>query len=363
MIRPLSWKDGALMLLDQRKLPKDEIWMRLETVEEVAKAIRDMVVRGAPAIGLTAAYSMVLAVPQQSGTHSASGDGDSAVLDIETQGVMNELLDAARKLEASRPTAVNLSWATRRQLRVAADAASEGEDIREALLREARRMHEDDVAGNRRMGKYGAGFLVEGDRVLTHCNAGALATGGYGTALGVIRAAFESGLNIVAYATETRPYLQGARLTTWELVRDGIPVRLLVDGAAGFLMARGEIDAVVTGADRIASNGDVANKIGTYQLALAAKANDIPFYVAAPISTLDLEIPDGEGIAIEMRDGEEITHYRGEQVVPDMVEAVNYAFDVTPAHLITAIITERGVVRAPYTRGILRLIEGDVHNA
>ncbi|MFO7941509.1 MAG: S-methyl-5-thioribose-1-phosphate isomerase [Bacillota bacterium] len=360
---PLRWEDGGLMLLDQRKLPKEETWMRLETVEEAARAIRDMVVRGAPAIGLTAAYAMALSVPEGAGTEPDSGDELSGVLDRETQQVMNDLFEAARILEASRPTAANLFWATRRQLRVASDVAAEGGDIRRGLLREALRMHEDDVEGNRHMGKYGAALLHEGDRVLTHCNAGALATGGYGTALGVIRAAFESGLNIAAYATETRPYLQGARLTTWELVRDGIPVRLLVDSAAGFLMAQGEIDVVVTGADRIASNGDVANKIGTYQLALAARANDIPFYVAAPISTLDFEIPDGEGIEIEARDGEEITHYRGERVVPEMVEAVNYAFDVTPADLITAIITERGVVRPPFARGLSQLIEGDVHDA
>ncbi len=358
MITPLRWENGVLWLLDQRKLPREEVWLPLETPREVADAIRDMVVRGAPAIGLTAAFGMVLAV--RDGGDAGETTPDEVLrggLDAASQGQMERLFEAARVLEMARPTAANLAWAIRRQLQVAADALAGDEDLESALLCEARKMHAADVDGNRTMGRHGAQLLREGDRVLTHCNAGALATGGYGTALGVMRAAFEAGLNISVCATETRPYLQGARLTTWELVRDGIPVRLIVDGAAAFLMQRGEIDAVITGADRIAGNGDVANKIGTYPLALAARDNDIPFYVAAPLSTLDLEIPDGEAIEIERRSGEEITHFRGERVVPEMVEAINYAFDITPAELVTAIITERGVVRPSYGEGLAQLFE------
>ena len=357
MITPLRWENGVLWLLDQRKLPHEEIWLPLETPREVADAIRDMVVRGAPAIGLTAAYGMALAARDGRDDGETTDDVLRGGLDAGSQKRMDRLFEAARILENARPTAVNLTWAIRRQLQIAADALGADEDLGTALLREARRMHEADVEGNQTMGRHGAGLLREGDRVLTHCNAGALATGGYGTALGVIRAGFESGLNISVCATETRPYLQGARLTAWELVRDGIPVRLIVDGAAAFLMQQGEIDAVITGADRIAANGDVANKIGTYSLALAARENDVPFYVAAPLSTLDMEIPDGEAIQIERRSEEEVTHFRGERVVPEMVEAINYAFDLTPAELVTAIITDRGVVRPPYGEGLAQLFE------
>jgi len=347
------------MMLDQRALPKTESWLCLETPEEVARAITDMVIRGAPAIGLAAAYAMVLALPAGD---DASGEECNATvrggLDAEVQEQMNALFEAAGLLERARPTAANLAWALRRQLRRASDGVTAGRDLRSLLLEEARAMHEEDIRGNERIGSAGSALLRQGDRVLTHCNAGALATGGYGTALGVVRAAFHSGLNVAAYATETRPYLQGARLTAWELVRDGIPVRLLVDSAAAHMMVIGEIDAVITGADRIAANGDTANKIGTYALALAARDNDIPFYVAAPLSTLDLDIPDGSGIPIERRDAREVTHFRGEQMVPDMVEGINYAFDITPSDLITAIITDRGVVRPPYEAGLFHLTEG-----
>ncbi len=362
MISPLYWDDGALYMLDQRLLPADEVWLKMESAEDVARAIRDMVIRGAPAIGLAAAYGMALALPER----VVEPDGEDEVrggLDAREQENMNHLFEAARRLEGARPTAANLSWAVRRQLEFASDIAAEGGDLHKALLERAQQMHREDVEANRAIGGLGAGLLRDGDRVLTHCNAGALATGGHGTALGVFRSAFESGLNIAVYATETRPYLQGARLTAWELVRDGIPVRLIVDSAAAFLMARGEIDAVITGADRIAANGDVANKIGTYPLALAAREHGIPFYVAAPMSTLDLELPEGRGIEIEVRSGEEITHFRGSRMVPEMAEAVNHAFDITPHEIVSAIITEKGIARPPFAESLTHLFEGGAEDA
>ncbi|MFO8061084.1 MAG: S-methyl-5-thioribose-1-phosphate isomerase [Bacillota bacterium] len=359
MLTPMRWTPEGFYLLDQRLLPHEERWNLYETVEEVAEAIRSMVVRGAPALGLTAAYGMALAAKRLVEGETREGSCDAPVQ--ESQALMNPLLKAATVLTASRPTAVNLEWAVKLQLQVAAEtAATAGQagDLYGALLEKAQQLHDEDIRANRNIGRHGAGLLRDGDRVLTHCNAGALATGGYGTALGVIRFAHQAGMNVHVYATETRPYLQGARLTAWELVREGIPVTLIVDSAAGMLMQRGDVDAVVVGADRIAANGDTANKIGTYQLALAAQENSIPFYVAAPISTLDLEIPDGSSIKVERRGGDEVTRFKGESTAPDMVEAVNFAFDITPARFIRGVITENGVARSPLKEGLERMSRG-----
>jgi len=354
VLTPMQWNsEGTLDLIDQRILPWEEKWIRCRSAGEAARAISDMVVRGAPAIGITAGYGMALAaqdlirVELNEGAEESVRGGVSA----RAQGYMEHMFSAYEELVESRPTAVNLEWAAKIQLETASEIASrEGSAaaIFEALLQNAEKMHEKDIQSNREIGRHGAGLLREGDRVLTHCNAGALATGGYGTALGVIRFAHDAQMNVQALATETRPFLQGARLTSWELARDGIPVRLIVDSAAAYMMSRGEIDAVVVGADRVAANGDVANKIGTYAIALAAQDNSIPFYVAIPTSTLDRESPSAEGIQIERRPGTEVTHFGSTRVVPDMVEAENYAFDITPARLVTAIITEHGVVEPPF---------------
>ena len=363
MLTPMRWTQEGLYLLDQRLLPRHEQWNLCETPEEAAEAIRDMVVRGAPALGLTAAYAMALAARQlakeEEARHSQKGDGHRDGDPLERHSYMDRIFEAATMLTDSRPTAVNLSWAVKQQLEVAAQTVGAGGgvgDLYDALIDKAQKMHEEDILTNRSIGRHGAALLREGDRILTHCNAGALATGGYGTALGVIRCAHDAGMNVQAYATETRPYLQGARLTAWELARDGIPVTLIVDGAAGMLMQRGDIDAVVVGADRIAANGDTANKIGTYQLALAARENSVPFYVAAPTSTLDLDTPYGSGVEVEKRDPAEITQFMGEQTAPDMVRAVNFAFDITPAELITGVITENGLAEAPLPESLHRMI-------
>jgi methylthioribose-1-phosphate isomerase len=311
--------DDAVVMLDQRELPEREIYHRLETVEDVARGIRDMVVRGAPAIGISAAYGLVLAA--------------RAGADLERAGAL---------LEATRPTAVNLFWAVDRML-VAAKAAPRS-DLVTALAEEARAIHREDVAACREMGRAGAERVPDGATVLTHCNAGALATGGYGTALGVIRAAHESGKRLRVYADETRPYLQGARLTAWELSELGIDVTVIADGASGHFFSRGEIDLAVVGSDRIARNGDVANKIGTYGVACLARAHERPFYVAAPWSTVDVRTPNGAAIAIEERPALELTHQGSRRVVPERAGTKNPAFDVTPARLVTAIFTDRGVI-------------------
>lgn len=317
----VAWRDEALILLDQRRLPTEEIYVRCETWRDVAVGISDMIVRGAPAIGVAAAYGIALAARV-----------DEADLNPAFEG-----------LAATRPTAVNLFWALermRRTLNAGADA--------EALLKEAHAIKDEDLEMCRAMGDHGAPLLKEGARVLTHCNAGALATAGYGTALGVIRSAWASGRLSQVYADETRPFLQGARLTAWELHKDEIPVRVITDNMAAHLMSRGEIDAVIVGTDRVAANGDVANKIGTYGLAILAKYHGIPFYVAGPSSTLDAGTPSGAEIPIEERPPREVTHVGVTQIVPDGVGVLNPAFDVTPAELVTAIITEKGVARAPY---------------
>ncbi len=329
-LRPVGYdaaKD-AVRVLDQRRLPADEVWLDLTSADEVAQAIKDLTVRGAPAIGVAAAYG--IAVEARRGADVA------------------RLREAADRLVHARPTAVNLAWAVRRMSRRLAHGADE-------LLAEAHAIRDEDEAACRRIGALGAPLLPARARVLTHCNAGALATAGYGTALGVIRAAVESGNAVSVFAGETRPFLQGARLTAWELKRDGIPVTLLTDGMAGWLMSRGEIACVIVGADRIAANGDVANKIGTYALAVLAAHHHLPFYVAAPWSTVDLETPTGAEIPIEERDADEVVTIAGRRIAPAGVPARYPAFDVTPAPLVTAIVTERGVVRAPFDAGLRAL--------
>ena len=330
-LAPVVYRDRGVDLLNQNELPERTVVLRLTAVEEVAEAIRTMRVRGAPAIGIAAAYGMVLAA-DRAGTAVTPED----------------MQLAAQTLRSTRPTAVNLGWAVDRMLRVFVklDGRS-AEDVRQALLAEARRIHAEDIEANRKIGRHGADLLSEKARVLTICNTGALATGGYGTAYGVLRAAHEAGRLALVYACETRPRLQGARLTAWELLRDGIPFRLLSDGAAAYLMSRGGVDAVLAGADRIAANGDTANKIGTYALAVAAKRHGIPMYVVAPTSTVDPATASGASIPIEERAEDEVLAVRGVRLAPSGASAWNPAFDVTPAELITAIVTETGVHRPP----------------
>ena len=332
----IRWENNALYLLDQTRLPAEERWLRYTEYRAVARAIRSMVVRGAPAIGITAAYAMVLAAQE------SACKGDFPVAMSQAKAV----------LAASRPTAVNLFWALDRMERCWQTA---GPDL-PRLEEEARAIHREDIQMNEAMGKAGAELVPEGARVLTHCNAGALATGGYGTALGVIRAAHAQGKVSMVYADETRPLLQGARLTACELVKDQIPVTLICDDMAGCLMAQGKIDMVVVGCDRMAANGDFANKIGTYSLAVLAKHHGIPFYTALPSSTIDLSIPDGSHIPVEQRDGQEVACFAGLQTGPLGVQTWNPAFDVTPHDLLTAVITERGVLHPPFDRKLAGLV-------
>ncbi len=357
ILTPLRWQDGALHLLDQRFLPAEEVWLRYDEEEGVAQAIRDMVVRGAPAIGCTAAYGVALAARRR-----AAADPTRQAADLAA-----DLQPALALLAATRPTAVNLFWAIARMREeiadvlatAATDTKPDAAALAAALEARAIAIHADDIAMCRRIGRHGAELLPAEVAVLTHCNAGALATGGYGTALGVIRAAREAGKTVRVLADETRPYLQGARLTAWELVRDGFDVTIIPDGAAAHLMSRGDIDCVVVGADRIAANGDVANKIGTYALALAAARHNLPFYVAAPLSTLDLATPTGADIPIEERAGDEVLNLAGTRIAAEGARARYPAFDVTPADLVTAIITDRGVARAPYTESLAALATAD----
>ncbi len=345
MIEPVTFGDDGVALLDQRRLPHEEAWVRLETPEAVAAAIRDMVVRGAPAIGVAAGFGMALAA--------------RAARELDETAFRERIDAAAAALAAARPTAVNLAWAVGRVQDAVRRALEDGASVAEAAARaerEAVAIKDEDVAANRAMGRHGSMLVPDGARVLTHCNAGALATGGYGTALGVIRAAVEEGKQVSVLADETRPWLQGSRLTAWELQKDGIPVTVIADNMAGSLLARGEVDLVVVGADRIARNGDVANKIGTYPLAVLARRHGVPFYVAAPLSTFDPICPSGDEIPIEERAAEEVTHLAGVRLVPEGVSARNPAFDVTPSAFVTAIVTEAGIVRAPYASGITRLL-------
>src|SRR5262245_57819492 len=332
MIKTLEWTDQGVLMIDQRLLPTEEVYPVFKTYEEVAWAIKEMVVRGAPAIGVAAAMGIAL------GARDTKTD-DPGEFDHAFQHICNVMA-------STRPTAVNLFWAIERIRNRYARLKSEGRslnEIRAGLIEEARRMHREDVAINQAMGRNGAELIADGATVLTHCNAGALATAGYGTALGVVRAAVESGKRIAVYADETRPFLQGARLTAWELSKENISVTLITDNMAGHFMNRGAIDCVVVGADRIAANGDVANKIGTYSVAVLAKENEIPFYVAAPISTLDLSLATGEEIPIEERSEREVTHMKEARLTPTGIKIANPAFDVTPNRYVTAIITERGV--------------------
>jgi methylthioribose-1-phosphate isomerase len=344
MIKTLEWTDEGVAMIDQRLLPAEEVYPVFKTYEEVAQAIKDMVVRGAPAIGVAAA--MGIALGARDAQVNSAGEFDHA---------FNQICET---LASTRPTAVNLFWAIERMRNLCANLRSENrplDEIRARLIEESKLMHEEDVEANRAMGRHGAELIRDGQTVLTHCNAGALATAGYGTALGVIRAAVEAGKRVAVYADETRPFLQGARLTAWELGQDDIPVTLITDNMAGHFMRRGQIDCVIVGADRIAANGDVANKIGTYSVAVLAKENNIPFYVAAPISTLDLKLESGDEIPIEERDGREVTHVKEVQLAPPGVNVANPAFDVTPNRYIAAIITERGVARPPFAESLKRL--------
>jgi len=344
MIQTLEWTDSGVRFIDQTKLPTEETYVTCKTYEQVADVIRNMVVRGAPAIGVAAAMGIALGV-QNSKAESVG----------ELKQEFDRICDVIGK---TRPTAVNLFWAIRRMQekfeRVRVRAVPQ---IKQALVEEAQRMHAEDIAANQAMGRHGATLMPSSGSVLTHCNAGALATCGYGTALGVIRAAVEEGKKIHVYADETRPFLQGSRLTAWELMKDGIPTTVISDNMAGEMMKQGKIGAIVVGADRIAANGDVANKIGTYTVAVLAKEHGIPFYVAAPFSTIDLETSDGAGIPIEQRNSREVTHIAGKQMVPDGVDVENPAFDVTPAKYVSAIITERGIARAPYEESLQKLAE------
>ena len=342
MDRALVWDRGTLKLLDQSVLPHQTRVVACATADEVADAIRTMKVRGAPAIGAAAAYGLVLAAQT-----AAAADPP----------MLRAYLDAAaRMLLGTRPTAVNLRWAVERMLAVAGRVAwRSGGDLVEALLAEAQRICEQDVRTNRAIGANGAALIRPGERILTYCNTGSLATVDYGTALGIIRAAHEQGKRIQVFVSETRPLLQGARLTAWEVLRYGIPATLIADNAAAWLMRQGLIDRVVVGADRVAANGDTANKIGTYGLAVLARAHEIPFLVAAPLSTVDFRAPDGSAIPIEERPPEEVTHVAGVPVAPEGIAAANPAFDITPHHLITAIVTEAGVATPPYTRSLLDL--------
>lgn len=347
MIKTIEWTEEGVRMIDQRKLPTVEEYPTFRTYEEVAEAIRVMVVRGAPAIGVAAAMGVALGVRK------------SKAATIEELAADFEVITAT--LAATRPTAVNLFWAIERMNQTftrALRANSSREAIERVLIDDAKAIYDEDIENNKRMGRFGADLLPQTGTVLTHCNAGSLATAGYGTALGVIRAAIENGKRLKVLADETRPFFQGARLTAWELWKDDIDVRVISDNMAGAFMRQGLVDAVIVGADRIAANGDVANKIGTYTVAVLARQHDIPFYVAAPLSTLDLSIPDGSHIPIEQRTPTEVTHVGNTRIVPEGVSVFNPAFDVTPNEFVTAIVTEQGVARPPYTESLAKLFPG-----
>jgi methylthioribose-1-phosphate isomerase len=340
--QPITWTADGVVMIDQRRLPGEMVLHTYTDYKDVAAAIRDMVIRGAPAIGVAAAMGVALGVQ-----HSKAG----SVADLRAEFAL-----ICKTIALTRPTAVDLFWAIDRMKRRFEELAATADlqSMRDGLVAEARHIHEEKRAIDEAIGRFGAALMPENGEVMTQCNAGALATAGIGTALGVIRVAVEQGHKLRVFVPETRPYLQGARLTAWELAEGGIPLTLITDNMVGHFLKTGKIGAVVVGADRIAANGDTANKIGTYQIAVLARENGVPFYVAAPISTLDLAIPSGESIPIEERPAHEVTHIRGIQIAPD-VEAANPAFDVTPARLITAIITERGVASAPYRDSLARL--------
>jgi methylthioribose-1-phosphate isomerase len=343
--QPIEWTDRGVVMLDQRLLPGEEISYTYSSYREVAKAIRDMVIRGAPAIGVAAAMGVALGV-----LHSSAKS---------VEALRAEFAEICDTLAKTRPTAVDLFWAIERMKRRFAELTAQTSDlstIREAMVEEARQVHLEKRATDEAIGRFGSEFMPSDGQVMTQCNAGALATGGIGTALGVIRVAFQQGKKLHVLVPETRPYLQGARLTAWELHKGGIPLTLITDNMVGHFLKTGKVGAIVTGADRIAANGDTANKIGTYQIAVLAKENSVPFYIAAPVSTFDLSIPDGDQIPIEERSAAEVTHIQGVRIAPD-VHAAHPAFDVTPARYIAAIFTERGVARAPYTESLRALAQ------
>ncbi len=347
MIIPVKWTDEGVNMLDQRLLPTEEKWLMLKSFNEVADGIRDMVVRGAPAIGVSAAYGIALGAKTFVGTN--------------VEDLAEELDYICHVMGKTRPTAVNLFWAIDRMKRTFQQAKADGKsvsEIKQILIKDAKDIHEEDIESQRLIAKFGGELLADDSTVLTHCNAGALATGGvWGTALGVIRGAIDQGKTISVIADETRPYLQGARLTAWELLQDDIPVTLITDNMSGHIMKQGKVHAVVVGSDRIAANGDVANKIGTYMVAVLARRHNIPFYVAAPLSTVDLNSATGDDIPIEERNIREITHVQDIQLAPEGISVSNYAFDVTPNDLVTAIITEKGVARSPYTESLRKMFD------
>ena len=341
-IRPIEWANGTLRLLDQTLLPSEEVIVVAHGYLDAVDAIRTMRVRGAPAIGVTAAYAVAMAARD---LHATDRDD-----------FLRRLTLAGGEIKAARPTAVNLMWAVDRMIGIA-NSEADINTVRSRLLEEAILVEKEDEEGNRRMGRHGIELMPNGGSVLTHCNAGALATAAFGTAVGVIRAGWEDGKRFKVFNTETRPFLQGARLTAWEFKKLGIPSTLVVDSAAGMLMRQGDIGCVITGADRIAANGDIANKIGTYTLAVLAKENGIPFYVAAPISTVDMSVTNGDQIEIEQRSSSEVTEFRGIPVAPEGVEAINPGFDVTPAKYVSAIVTEAGISRPPFNDSLERAVK------
>jgi methylthioribose-1-phosphate isomerase len=348
-MRSVEWHGGKVRLIDQRQLPHELITVEFNDYRDVAWAIKEMYVRGAPAIGATAAFGLALGAQQSRATTC--------------EALLVELERVAQDLRATRPTAVNLSWALDRLLKRARALADENtataDTIRQALVKEAQSLADEDVAVNRRMGARGATLVEDGDNILTHCNAGALATVDYGTVLGVVRAAWEQGKKVHVWVDETRPRLQGARLTAWELMRDGIPCTLLADNAAGHLMRTGQVNIVLFGADRVAANGDVANKIGSYKLAVVARENGIPCYSVSPTSTVDLSLPTGDHIPIEERNPQEVTHCFGQPIAPEGVPVCNPAFDVTPYRYLTGIVTENGIVYPPFARNLQRVVRGE----
>jgi methylthioribose-1-phosphate isomerase len=354
MIKTVEWTSEGVRMLDQRLLPTEEKYVMLYSHEEVADAIKNMVVRGAPAIGIAAAMGLALGASQSVGT---------SLPDLEF-----DFKHMCKVMAATRPTAVNLFWAIERMRGVIEKAKAEKmrdvEEVKKRLVHEALAIFQNDIESNRALGRFGAELISDGATVLTHCNAGALATAGdYGTALGVIRGAIDAGKRVAVIADETRPFLQGSRLTAWELSKDNIPVTIITDNMAGHVMKQGKVDCVIVGADRIAANGDAANKIGTYMVSVLAREHNIPFYVAAPVSTIDPSIATGEDIPIEERDAKEVTHVRDQRLTPEGVQVHNFAFDVTPNELIAAIITDRGIARPPYTESLRNLINAAAASA
>ena len=349
MIPTIKWGSNCIYIIDQRKLPQKKEWLVCRSLQDVITAVREMAIRGAPAIGVAAAMGLAL------GSHS---------IKTEKYGTFRgRFLEMAQDMKLARPTAANLRWAVERMIRIVESMHDNNvKEIKEAIRKESQVILENDIEINLKIGQNGLGLIPDGATILTHCNAGALATGGYGTALGVIRAAYEAGKNIHVIVDETRPLLQGVRLTAFELMEENIPVTVIVDSAAGYLMRKKMIDLVITGADRIASNGDMANKIGSYQLAVIAKENKIPFYVAAPISTFDPDIKNGDLIPIEEREPEEVISFAGHLIGPEGVDAFNPAFDITPAKYISAIITEKGVLKPPFRSSIRNLFDTKDHS-